>query len=200
MLEAPTAKNVTLFEEPETDYGFSEENRESIKQLVKDYFKEEDKDEKARIHKAIDHIVLEHIDKSLEGFENQLLIEIATLEKKYRDKTERLTENQKDQYNKKSKELKEIAKRQKQLENKGKARQNLLKFEETDERPYFLWHLYFMDVFEYGGFDIMIGNPPYIQIQKMVEAEKLDLEEAKYDTYTLQVIFIVCSMRKGLTC
>jgi predicted helicase len=104
--------------------------------------------------------------------------------KKYRDKTERLTENQKAQYNKKSKELKEIAKRQKQLENKGKARQNLLKFEETDERPYFLWHLYFMDVFEHGGFDIIIGNPPYIQIQKMEEAEKLDLEEAKYDTYT----------------
>lgn len=184
LMEAPTAKNVTLFEEPKTDYGFSEENRESIKQLVKDYFKEEDKEEKARIHKAIDHIVLEHIDKSLEGFENQLLIEIATLEKKYRDKTERLTENQKAQYDKRSKELKEIAKRQKQLENKGKARQNLLKFEETDERPYFLWHLYFMDVFEQGGFDVMIGNPPYIQIQKMDEAEKLDLEEAKYDTYT----------------
>ena len=184
LLEAPTAKNVTLFEEPETDYGFSEENRESIKQLVKDYFKEEDKDEKARIHKAIDHIVLEHIDKSLEGFENQLLIEIATLEKKYRDKTERLTEKQKAQYDKKSKEIKEIAKREKQLENKGKARKNLVKFEETDERPYFLWHLYFMDVFEHGGFDIMIGNPPYIQIQKMEEAEKLDLEEAKYDTYT----------------
>lgn len=182
LLEAPTAKNVTLFEEPETKYGFSEENRESIKQLVKDYFKEEDKDEKARIHKAIDHIVLEHIDKSLEGFENQLLIEIATLEKKYRDKTERLTENQKAQYNKKSTELKEIAKRQKQLENKSKARQNLLKFEETDERPYFLWHLYFMDVFEQGGFDVMIGNPPYIQIQKMEDADLY--EEVGFDTFS----------------
>jgi hypothetical protein len=184
LMEAPTAKDVTLFEEPESEYGFSEEKRESIKQLVKDYFKEEDKEEKARIHKAIDHIVLEHIDKSLEGFENQLLIEIATLEKTYKNKTERLAESQKAQYDKKSKELKEIAKRQKQLENKGKARQNLLKFEETDERPYFLWHLYFMDVFEKGGFDVMIGNPPYIQIQKMEEDEKLGLEEAKYDTYT----------------
>lgn len=184
LMEAPTAKNVTLFEEPETEYGFSEENRESIKQLVKDYFKEEDKDEKSRIHKAIDRIVLDHIDKSLEGFENQLLIEIATFEKRYNDKTERLSVSQKAQYDKKSKELKEIAKRQKQLENKGKARQNLLNFEETDERPYFLWHLYFMDVFEQGGFDVMIGNPPYIQIQKMDEAEKLALEEAKYDTYT----------------
>jgi hypothetical protein len=182
LMEAPTVKNVTLFEEPETEYGFSEEKRESIKQLVKDYFKEEDKDEKARIHKAIDRIVLDHIDKSLEGFENQLLIEIATFEKRYQDKTERLTESQKAEYDKKSKELKEIAKRQKQLENKGKARQNLLKFEETDERPYFLWHLYFMDVFEQGGFDVMIGNPPYIQIQKMDEANLY--EEVGFDTFS----------------
>lgn len=184
LMEAPTAKNVTLFEEPETEYGFSEEKRESIKQLVKDYFKEEEKEEKARIHKAIDRIVLDHIDKSLEGFENQLLIEMATFKKRYKSKTEQLSEGQKVQYDKKSKELKEIAKRQKQLENKGKARQNLLKFEETDERPYFLWHLYFMDVFEQGGFDVMIGNPPYIQIQKMEEAEKLAMEAANYYTYT----------------
>lgn len=182
LMEAPTARNVTLFEEPETEYGFSEENRETIKQLVKDYFKEEDKDEKASIHKAIDRIVLDHIDKSLEGFENQLLIEIATFEKRYNDKTERLSEGQIAQYDKKSKELKEIAKRQKQLEYKAKARQNLLKFEETDERPYFLWHLYFMNVFEQGGFDVMIGNPPYIQIQKMDDVNLY--EEVGFDTFS----------------
>ncbi len=31
------------------------------------------------------------------------------------------------------------------------------------KKPYFLWHLYFMDVFDAGGFDIVIGNPPYIK-------------------------------------
>lgn len=184
LFEEPEVKvyQASMFKEPDSKYGFSKENRESIKQLVKDYFKEEDKDEKARIHKAIDRIVLDHIDKSLEGFENQLLIEIASFQKRYQDKTERLTESQKAQYDKKSKELKEIAKRQKQLENKGKARQNLLKFEETDERPYFLWHLYFMDVFEQGGFDVMIGNPPYIQIQKMDDANLY--EEVGFDTFS----------------
>ncbi len=184
LMEAPTAKNITLFEEPETEYGFSEEKRESIKLLVKDYFKEEEKEEKARIHKAIDRIVLDHIDKSLEGFENQLLIEIATFEKRYKSKTEQLSDSQKTQYDKKSKELKEIATRQKQLENKGKARQNLLKFEETDERPYFLWHLYFMDVFEQGGFDVMIGNPPYIQLQKMSKEDRARLSESNFKTFS----------------
>lgn len=30
---------------------------------------------------------------------------------------------------------------------------------------FFLWHTWFSDVFEQGGFDIVIGNPPYIQLQ-----------------------------------
>ncbi len=35
------------------------------------------------------------------------------------------------------------------------------------EKPFFLWKLNFMEVFEKkGGFDIVIGNPPYIQLQK----------------------------------
>ena len=31
---------------------------------------------------------------------------------------------------------------------------------------FFLWHTYFKDVFDKGGFDIVIGNPPYVQLQK----------------------------------
>ena len=30
---------------------------------------------------------------------------------------------------------------------------------------FFLWHTWFNDVFAKGGFDIVIGNPPYIQLQ-----------------------------------
>lgn len=30
---------------------------------------------------------------------------------------------------------------------------------------FFLWHLWFSEVFDKGGFDIVIGNPPYIQLQ-----------------------------------
>ena len=30
---------------------------------------------------------------------------------------------------------------------------------------FFLWHLWFAEVFDKGGFDIVIGNPPYIQLQ-----------------------------------
>lgn len=34
---------------------------------------------------------------------------------------------------------------------------------EIPNDQFFLWHTYFADVFEQGGFDIVIGNPPYIK-------------------------------------
>ena len=32
----------------------------------------------------------------------------------------------------------------------------------ADNSEFFLWHTWFADVFENGGFDIVIGNPPYV--------------------------------------
>jgi hypothetical protein len=172
----------SMFEEPKSEYGFSKEKQADIKSLIDVYFKVEDKEKKTSIHKRIDNIVIDHIDKSLEFFENKLLIEIATYEKQLDKKLERLTESQKQQVLSKSKELKEIEKRKKHLESKSAARKRLLEFEKTDERPYFFWHLYFMDVFEQGGFDVMIGNPPYIQLQKMGKETDI-LQEAGFETF-----------------
>lgn len=163
-----------LFEEPKSEYGFSDKNRNDIKELVSSYFKVEDKNEKAEIRKRIDKIVTEHIDKSLEGYENQLLIEIAGLEETLKRHKEFLRKSDKTE--------KEIEKRKKQLEQKGEARKKLLAFEHTEERPYFLWHLFFMDVFEKGGFDVVIGNPPYIQLQKMGKEADI-LEEVGFKTF-----------------
>lgn len=42
----------------------------------------------------------------------------------------------------------------------------LLKSQHSPDRPYFLWHLYFKDVFDRGGFDIVIANPPYMRVQE----------------------------------
>ena len=40
------------------------------------------------------------------------------------------------------------------------SRKEIIKLQETDEKPFFLWHIYFKDIFDKGGFDIVIGNPP----------------------------------------
>ena len=51
------------------------------------------------------------------------------------------------------------------------------------ERPFFLWHLLFRDVFENGGFDIVIANPPYVR-QELIKEQKPLIEAEGYTTYT----------------
>ena len=49
---------------------------------------------------------------------------------------------------------------------------------------FFLWHTWFGDVFmENGGFDIVIGNPPYIQLQKDDGRLAKLYADAGYNTY-----------------
>lgn len=140
-----------------------------IKALINEFFTIENAERKKEIRQQINGLVEDHIQFNIHLREQQLnrfIAEagnLAYLNKNARKKFDGFVSD---------------------LEKIQETKANLLKIQETDERPYFLWHLYFMDVFEQGGFDVMIGNPPYIQIQKMDEAEKLALEEAKYDTYT----------------
>lgn len=200
LFDAPkvTLVNTMLFEEPKTKYVFSNEARADIKQLIKDYFEVENKSEKETIRKRIDRIVLDHIDKSLEFYENRLLIEIAEIEKRLESKIGHLTLAQKDQYKAKSKEVKEIEKRKHQFENRTEARKKLVTFEHTAERPYFLWHLFFLDVFEKGGFDVIIGNPPYIQLQKMGKDSDI-LQAANFKTYRKTGDIYTLFYEKGLS-
>ncbi len=51
-------------------------------------------------------------------------------------------------------------------QGKQKALEKLEKYEKSNTRPYFLWKFNFNEVFrENGGFDVMIANPPYVQLQ-----------------------------------
>ena len=67
--------------------------------------------------------------------------------------------------------------------------QNLLgklkEIRQSGEKPFFLWRLNFSEVFkEKGGFDVVIGNPPYVQIQNFSGQQiQQDLEAQKYDTF-----------------
>ncbi len=48
---------------------------------------------------------------------------------------------------------------------------------------FFLWHVYFKDVFAKGGFDIVIGNPPYIQLQSDSGKLATLYERCNYNTF-----------------
>ena len=49
---------------------------------------------------------------------------------------------------------------------------SLAKLEKMDcsaNQDFFLWHTWFKDIFDNGGFDIVIGNPPYINIANLTD-------------------------------
>ena len=64
--------------------------------------------------------------------------------------------------------------------------EQLHQFTKKDKiRPFFPWHLYFADVFkDNDGFDIVIGNPPYIQLQKFSGQQiQKDYENQKFESF-----------------
>jgi len=149
---------------------------EEIQKLIKEYFNIEGHDRKIEIRQQIDELVTQHILYNLELRENQLKRWIEEA-----GNPDKLNKNAQKKYYKWIEELNDF----------DRKKQKLLEIQKTNERPYFLWHLYFMDVFTQGGFDIMIGNPPYIQLQKMgketdiLQAEKFKTFKRTGDIYTL---------------
>ena len=72
----------------------------------------------------------------------------------------------------------------------------LAKLDQLDpsaNQDFFLWHTWFKDIFDKGGFDIVIGNPPYVSAVEMArtEYEKLIYKKnypqatGAYDIYVL---------------
>lgn len=70
---------------------------------------------------------------------------------------------------------------------------------------FFLWHTWFADVFEKGGFDIVIGNPPYLSAPTQVANPFLNVQRSsiisskKYDTlyqkWDLYIAFVELGLK-----
>lgn len=69
----------------------------------------------------------------------------------------------------------------------------------SPEPYYFLWHIYFREVFEKkGGFDIVIANPPYMRVQEVTKSQRVVKTEYRraYDliangAYDLANLFVL---------
>ncbi|MBR4838411.1 MAG: Eco57I restriction-modification methylase domain-containing protein [Bacteroidales bacterium] len=51
------------------------------------------------------------------------------------------------------------------------AEHHLAAIDPSANQEFFLWHTWFKDIFDNGGFDIVIGNPPYVLIQTFKNEE-----------------------------
>jgi len=78
---------------------------------------------------------------------------------------------------------KELSDKDNELEKLNSIIEQLHELQSRTDKPYFLWHLWFKDVFDKGGFDIVIGNPPFIQMQKDGGELSKILQNEGYETY-----------------
>ena len=59
-----------------------------------------------------------------------------------------------------------------QLGISPRAEIRLTTLDPSANQEFFLWHTWFKDIFDGGGFDIVIGNPPYINVENLEEKTK----------------------------
>ena len=171
-----------------------QKQQEELEELLDSYFNVGDGPRKAdapqasktELRQQISGLIHQHLQYNVELRLNQARIELATAEATLNA----IRLDAKDPVAKRLQKEKARAKQQKAVDGCQQTvtrledtMQRLDKLQDGVERPYFLWHLYFRDVFEKGGFDIVIGNPPYIQLQKMGADCDL-LQQVGYETFT----------------
>lgn len=171
---------------------FSEDNQNknslsiefaNIQALMNEYFISNNPQEKKDLHRKIDEQIISHIRFTLSKDKQEKISRKNELEKRIRVLQGLVSSNtQKEKISNNSKEAKELKKLNTTLEEYDVKERRLSKLTISNERPFFLWRLFFKDVFDDGGFDIVIGNPPYLS-NKGVSLEIKDEFGFKDDLY-----------------
>ncbi len=165
-----------------------------ITQLENEYFNSNNASDKKRIRKKIDEFEKTFIKEQLNKYITDKKAELTYKQKEQKnilshkisvpgDIADKATKNAYLRYLKdvesKNKEIESIEKEISNLKSKQIDLDNIT----PDSKPYFLWNLYFMDVFKEGGFDIVIGNPPYIAFQRMEEKDRNPFANLYFETF-----------------
>jgi len=138
------------------DFDDADSKTDKIQKLIRQYFDEPNKDKKQKIQ--------DNIDKNIK---NIFDIKIAEYKNEIQTKSSRLHMGTK----------KEKTALQKSIQDDM---DNLRAFQEIIKKPpttkLFFYKLYFADVIDGGGFDVVIGNPPYIR-EKNIKELKNNIEQ-----------------------
>ncbi|MBL7807778.1 MAG: Eco57I restriction-modification methylase domain-containing protein [Saprospiraceae bacterium] len=155
---------------------FDNKEKKNVKKLLHEYYVAQTKTRKKELLLEINRLVLDKVDAVIRSKKLKLLLEKADLEKQVKRLIELKQVTTKTQKVLVQKESEIVAFEQQQ--------QRLHQCLHELEKPFFLWRLYFDEVLrEDGGFDIIIGNPPYVQIQGLKDDYKKWLEQEGYTTF-----------------
>lgn len=165
-----------LFMVAEASPVFNTKEKTAIRKLLHDYYVAQSKERKKDLLFKINKFVLDKVDRIIFKEKETLLFEKSDIKKEI----ERQLEFKRDPANLR----KSLAKKEEEIVAFEQRRERLHECLSTPEKPFFLWHLYFDEVLrEHGGFDIIIGNPPYVQIQSLKDDYKKWLEQEGYTTF-----------------
>lgn len=184
--------DIPMVSQTEIDFGseykkeitlFDSATKEDIRKLLDKFFspeqwekKHNEKVDKQKIKREINNIVEGKIHTKI-FFEKKRL---KSTVKEFEDKYNLKTADDFDKLRKNSPEVKKYLTNKTELEKLHKIEEQLISFQTKEERPYFLWHLFFNDVFEQGGFDIVIGNPPYLKEGKISKTLFVQYKNSPY--------------------
>jgi len=149
--------------------------QKDLVKLEKDLYDPANNNRKEEIRNSIDELVA----KTIEG---SIAKEVQKKEKLLKEFEANLSAHPTVQQQKKRTQL-----LQEIIELKG-SQQEIKQYLKKDEKPYFLWNLYFKEPFDQGGFDIVIGNPPYIRQEEIAKQgiktylEKIG-DQTNYEVY-----------------
>ena len=94
--------------------------------------------------------------------------------------------------------IKETIKEGTNYKNKDELLEKINQYKHAESKPFFIWELEFSEIFtgENPGFDIVIGNPPYVRQEKIKELKPI-LKQT-YETYSGTADLYVYFFEKGI--
>lgn len=160
-----TQTQINIFRKTHTD----------LAALEKDFFDPKNNHRKEEIRNQIDALVAHSIEQSFKDLIAEKKKTVISISK-----------NIAPDRSKKAKQEKNITKLEAEIYDMQQALADIKPLLKKDEKPWFMWHLYFKDVFDQCGFDIVIGNPPYIRQESITDIkpylEKID-GKPNYEVY-----------------
>ena len=151
---------------------------ELFQQKKDEFLNESNVSQKTKLKAEIDNLLVEVFETRLKTQEADFFNRLKNIENKYsvlpnEKQRNEIIEQEKQKLYKDSGFDLETA--EKQLKEFTSGRQI---------KPFFLWNLYFSEVFyNKGGFDVVIANPPYIQLQKNGGALAKLYQKSGYKTF-----------------
>jgi len=166
---------------------------QKFEQKKVDFQNEADREKKAVLKHEIEELLIGIFEEKIKKIKTDYFRQIEAIEKKYvllpnKEQRETIIKQEKSRYVQRS-DFNIDAIEEQLCDFTGKKKQ----------RPFFPWKLYFAEVYEKGGFDIVIANPPYVRADdpSIKEQRSLILQSKNYETLWEKWDLFVAFIEKG---